>query len=52
MAHIQYTQNMNVDEMLKLGIDSVPVLSVDDKLLSFTEANKWIKEVTTDEHSD
>ena len=30
--------------MSELGIDQVPVLSIDGKMLSFVEANKWINE--------
>lgn len=39
---IQYTEESSVDVMLSLGIMQVPVLSVDDKLLSFAEANEWV----------
>lgn len=39
---IQYTEENSVDVMLSLGIMQVPVLSVDDKLLSFAEANEWV----------
>ena len=42
-AGIVYTENNNVEIMLSKGIDTVPVLEVDDKLLSFAEANDWIK---------
>lgn len=39
---IQYIEENSVDVMLSLGIMQVPVLSVDDKLLSFAEANEWV----------
>lgn len=39
-----YRVNENVEAMLALGIDSVPVLSVDGELLGFAAANKWIGE--------
>ena len=42
--NIKFTKNNNVIEMTELGIDQVPVLSIDSKLLSFVEANKWINE--------
>ena len=40
--NVQYTKNENVDDMLALGIDAVPVLSVDGKLLPFGEAVQWV----------
>ena len=44
-AHnIQYTEVNDVDKMTVLGICSVPVLSVDNKLMNFTEALTWIKQ--------
>lgn len=42
--NIKFTKNNNVVAMTELGIDQVPVLSIDDKLLGFVEANKWINE--------
>ena len=42
--NIKFTKNNNVVEMSELGIDQVPVLSIDGKMLSFVEANKWINE--------
>lgn len=39
---IQYTENNSVDEMLKLGIEAVPVLKVDDRLLDFKKAVDWV----------
>lgn len=41
---IKYIENNNVDDMLSLGIEEVPVLSIDERLLTFTEANQWINE--------
>ena len=40
----KFTKNNNVIDMTELGSDQVPVLSIDGKLLSFVEANKWINE--------
>ena len=42
--NIDFTVNNNIDEMSELGIMSVPVLSIDGKLLQFKEANDWINE--------
>lgn len=42
--NIKYTENNSVDEMLALGIDAVPVLKVDEELMEFSAANKWINE--------
>lgn len=39
---IQYTENNSVEEMKSLNIINVPVLKVEDKLLSLGEANNWI----------
>lgn len=41
---IQYVKNDSVDDMLKLGINTVPVLAVDNKLLEFAEAVQWVNE--------
>ena len=40
--NIEYVENNNVEDMGSLGIDQVPVLSVDGNLMSFAEANNWI----------
>lgn len=39
---VRYTENNSVDEMLKLGIEVVPVLKVNDRLLDFKEAVDWV----------
>ena len=39
---IEYVENNNVDEMLALGFNDVPMLSVDGKLMNFSEAVKWL----------
>ena len=41
---IQYKEIDNEDEMSKLNIMSVPVLKVDNQLLGFTNAVKWVNE--------
>lgn len=42
--NIQYTEINDVDEMTKLGIMSVPYLSVDGEMKNFSEAVKWANE--------
>lgn len=42
--NIEHTESNDIYVMESLGIDHVPVLSVDGKLLDFAEANKWINE--------
>ena len=44
LAGIEYTECSDVDTMLGLGIQSLPMLGVDDKLLTFNEAVKYISE--------
>lgn len=41
---IPYKEVTDVEEMQKLGLMSVPYLSVDGKLLDFAAANQWINE--------
>ena len=43
---IQYDTCTDLETMNRLGIQSVPVLEVDGQLYNFTEANKWINEVS------
>lgn len=38
---ISYQENNNIEEMIKLGIDFVPVLQIDGKRLNFAQAVKW-----------
>lgn len=40
--NITYEENNSIEDMQRIGISHVPVLCVDGKLLSFTEANEWI----------
>ena len=40
--NIKYEIVDNEDEILKLGIDVVPILKVDDELMSFGQAVKWV----------
>lgn len=39
---IEYTEITDQEEMIKLGFKSAPVLEVDDKILNFGDANRWI----------
>lgn len=43
-ASIEYTVESNIDNMMELGILSVPVLKVNDKLLSYMDAIKYVNE--------
>lgn len=39
---IIYILNSSVDEMLKLGITQVPMLSIDGQLKNFKESIEWV----------
>lgn len=41
---IEYTECNDVDKMQSLGIEQVPVLSVDGKLMDFAESVNYINE--------
>lgn len=41
---IQYEVCDDIDEMERLGIKSIPVLSVDGRLMNFPEAFKYVNE--------
>ena len=43
--NIKYTEFTSVQDMLDMGISTVPVLSVDGELLPFEKANQWINSV-------
>lgn len=43
--NIEYTEFTSVQDMLDIGINTVPVLSVDGELLPFEKANQWINSV-------
>lgn len=40
--NIKHNIVMGADEIQKLGFNSAPVLKVDDKVLGFGDANRWI----------
>lgn len=44
-AGIEYEEVTDVDVMTEKGFMSVPMLEVDDKMMSFAEAVKWVNEV-------
>lgn len=39
---IEYTEITDQEEMINRGFKSAPVLEVDDKILNFGDANRWI----------
>ncbi len=41
---IEYTVDSDVEEMLSLGIENVPMLRIGDKLMDFLEAVVWLNE--------
>ena len=43
--NLEYKENMDVDEMQAMGIQQVPVLSVDGRLMEFAEACRWVNEI-------
>lgn len=43
--HIKYEECLDMNKMETLGIQSVPVLDVDGKFLSFPEAIAWVNGV-------
>lgn len=43
---IKYTENNSVDDMLGIGLESAPALSVDGKIYLFKDALEWMKTVS------
>ena len=41
-AGINYVENDDVEEMKQLGIKAAPALKVDDEIMDFSTAIKWI----------
>ena len=41
---VSYAINRDVDEMINIGIESIPVLKVNGELLNFADAIKWVNE--------
>ena len=44
MAGINYSVVDDINTLNELGYTTFPLLQVDDKLMNFSEANKWLKE--------
>lgn len=40
--NIDFTEVNDMDEMIKLGFMSMPMMDVDGEILDFTKANTWI----------
>jgi len=40
--HISYSVNSDVDEMVNLGLASVPALDVDGELMTYEKAMQWV----------
>ena len=40
--NIEFTEINDVDTMLKMGLDEVPVLKVDNKIMQANEAMAWM----------
>ena len=43
--NIGFTEINDIDTMLKMGLDEVPVLKVDNQMMPFKKAVEWVKEV-------
>ena len=41
---IKYTEVNDIQQMLDMGLQSVPWLEVDGQMMDFDQANKWINE--------
>lgn len=41
---IKYTEVNDIQQMLDMGLQSVPWLEVDGQMMDFEQANKWINE--------
>lgn len=43
-AGIPFTTFTDIDQMLSMGFTHLPMLDIDDQLLTYPESLKWIKE--------
>ncbi len=43
--NIKYSEVTSVDDMLSLGIKTVPILSLNGELMDFTKAIQWINQL-------
>ena len=50
--NINYEIFDDVDEMIKMGFQSVPILKVDEKVMDFGEAVKWLNDKWLNEIGD
>ncbi len=41
---IDYIENPHVDEVVKMGFASLPVLKIDEEAMDFPLANEWINQ--------
>lgn len=41
---LNFIEENNIDEMLKIGLTTVPWLDVDGEMMDFNQANQWINE--------
>lgn len=41
-ANITFQEENDINTMISLGLDEVPVLKIDDKIMNFLEAIDWI----------
>ena len=42
--NIEYEEVTDVDKMIDLGFDAVPVLDVDGQIMKYKEANVWLND--------
>ena len=42
-AHLEYQECNDVDKMIEMGLNEMPMLGVGDKMLNIGEAITWIK---------
>ena len=40
--NIPFAEFTDKEQMIAMGFDDVPILSVDDKLMNFAAANEWV----------
>ncbi len=50
--NIPFTENTNVEELISLGIQSLPVLKVGDEFLNFVNANTWVNNQTSQSNQE
>ena len=46
--NIPFSEFTDKEQMIAMGFDDVPVLSVDDKLMDFAAANEWVNNYCED----